>query len=219
MENKTLEYLNTTIWYRLIKVIFIILLFFTLGIVNVLLFSSNDIKEVDANKTLIQCTLKDKKQFSAKDKNLYLNSNYFTNGHFVYKDFFISADEYNVKKIFDACYANTDVALLYDVYDEQKLVEIINSRGLIGINPKPQGATEEMNTEFQSYKDKTKNIYGTEKAEYLKFDIKMFNIIPVFSYLNFITLFILSNFVVLLIFEIIRRSFYYISLGVIRPKK
>lgn len=43
--------------------------------------------------------------------------------------------------------------------------------------------------------------------------------IYVFSFLRFIKFFFIGNFIFLLIFEAIRRAFYYIVLGAIRPKK
>jgi hypothetical protein len=41
----------------------------------------------------------------------------------------------------------------------------------------------------------------------------------VFDYIHFIEYFIIENLIILIIFEVIRRAFYYITLGSLNPKK
>jgi len=40
-----------------------------------------------------------------------------------------------------------------------------------------------------------------------------------FDFLNFVKFFLYGNFIILISFEFIRRSFYYVVLGTIKPKK
>lgn len=57
------------------------------------------------------------------------------------------------------------------------------------------------------------------KSDYLDFSVKLFDIKPVFGYKEFIKSFVIGILIVIFVFELIRRCFYYIALGAIRPKK
>jgi len=106
-----------------------------------------------------------------------------------------------------------------DSYDNQKSGEIVNKYDIIGVKDKSQEQLDSLNNDWNAYKKETANMFGNAKAQYLDFSFHMFDITPVFTYNSFLELFFIGNIVILLIFEAIRRGFYYIVLGSIKPEK
>jgi hypothetical protein len=129
-----------------------------------------------------------------------------------------------------------------DSYDEQKGAEIENAYGLIGVTPcaltpeqittlnQATGGHEDPNTcqsqideqtnankDFYAYEQQIKNLFGSEKLQYLDFSFKMFDVTPAFSYSEFVEWLIFGNLALLLVFEAMRRIFYYVVLGSARP--
>jgi hypothetical protein len=222
MENKTIGELNKKAWYRFIKALFIIALLIVLGIFNLIAFTTNGgVKQIDPSQTTIQCNLADKKTFTAQSINLYLESSDFANGQFNYKNFFEGYNEYKIKAIYKGCYPKTYTDNT-DIYERQKAAEQVNKYGLVwdgNTYTVPQSVSVALGADYNDYIQKTKNLYGSAKMQYLDFSFDMFDITPVFTYNNFLWLFIIGNAIILLIFEAVRRVFYYIVLGRLNPEK
>lgn len=217
MENKTIKHLNTKAWYRLVKVIFILLFVIVLLIVNGIIFSENDFKQVVLGKTKITCTYGDKKTFTADEINLYsLSADEFLNGNFDYKTYFEGyGNEYDIRDIVNKCHPQDNSN--FDVFAFQKVIEAVGDDVL-------KMEKEERPPEFISDANmekihKIEKAYGSEKLKYLDYTVKFFDISPVFSYIPFIKIFLLANVIIFAVFEIIRRVFYYVTLGSFRPKK
>lgn len=204
---KTISGLNSKWWYRLIKVIFISLFILSLVIANGVNIYQG-IGRIDENKTLIYCNGGDKRILTIKRAGTYFDNSDFIGG-FDYKKFYEGYySEYKIKGIIEACY-DTQVD---DIFWIQRLHEI---RGFKS-DPKQfdeQYALEQYKAMTSGYKS------DTQKASYLDYSIHLFDIKPVYSYMQFILYILLSNILVFVIFEIIRRIFYYIFLGSIKPKK
>lgn len=215
---KTISDLNSKAWYRLIKVFFVAVFLIILIISNYLIFSGG-FERVDERYTMIQCNLKDKKSFSAKNINLQLSTEDFINKQFNYQNFFKNYNnEYKIEDIFQGCFMDTDVTLMNDVYDQQKAIEIVNKYGLIGKN-KDQPQISIFEKDFSNYKQQTSNLFGNQKIKYLDFNFEIFNIIPIFTYKELLYQLLISNFLILFIFETTKRCFYYIILGDLKPLK
>jgi len=227
MEKKTLNYLNSKIWYRFLKVLFCLAFLIILGVYNLFLFSYGT-TQVDQNKTTIYCNLREptetKTPFSPASIGVYLSSSDFTNGQFNYKNYFESYNSFAIESIIKRCYPKTSSTA--DIYDVQKEAEIVNQLGLVnseGVVLQSQDATQSQldayKTDYANYQKETNSLFGTEKAQYLDFSYQLFNITPVFTSKSFWEFFLIGNFVILLIFEVLRRVFYYVVLGSVRPEK
>jgi len=204
--DKNISELNSKMWYRLLKVIFI---FFFLGILllaNGLFFSEQSIKSIDENKTLIFCNSGEKRVIKAKDLGIHLDSDDFEGG-FNYKKYFEGYNDYEIEQILINCY---DISTR-DVFITQRIYEI---RGLD--NDKIQD-TNYLNTQINEMETGYKT--SEEKASYLDYSIHLFDIEPHLSYWRFIKIFVFLNFSIIVASEIIKRTFYYIVLGTIIPKK
>jgi hypothetical protein len=209
---KTTSHLNSKIWYRTIKVLFIFIFLISLVGFNAFVFSGIGFKNLDNNKTKIICNYKDKKNFTPKEKNIYLENYNFKNNTFDYKYFFEGySNEYEIKDILENCYDTKNISNL-DVFAIQRTYEIAGT----SVNKKDYDENylkNEINKITTGYKT------NSEKSSYLDYSIKLFTIDPAFTYSKFLTFFIVGNLSILLFFEIIRRVFYYIILGTIKPKK
>ena len=210
---KTISHLNDKAWYRLIKVVYI--LFFVISLVGLNLgnYFGNGIKKVDLEKTQIQCNFQDKKNFSPK--SIYLNFSLdvddFINEKFDYEHFFRGYyNEYKIKDILKKCYTSDIDGL--DVFVLQRHYEITGVK-----EAKKEYTQEYLDSEIKKIESGYKT--NDDKIDLLDFSIKFFDIKPVFSYSYFITFFIIGNLSIILFFELIKRIFYYVVLGTIRPKK
>jgi len=211
MKNKTVSYLNSRAWYRFIKVIYILLFIVILLGYNLFTFSVIGFKNLDQDKTLIICSYKDEKVFYPKEKNIHLNNYDFKNETFDYKDFFEGYNKYKIKDILENCYDIKNSSNL-DVFAVQRTYEIAGTKD----NKKDYDENylkNEINKIITGHKT------DLEKASYLDYSIKLFTIDPIFTYYKFLMYFFVGNLSILLFFEIIRRVFYYIVLGTIKPEK
>ena len=200
MENKkTIEYLNSKAWYRLLKVIFGFFVLASVLIFNGALIDSGA-KRLDNNKTLIYCTYKDKRVLTPKQVGIELSGYQFTDG-FNYQKFFESYNEYQIKAIFKDCY-DKDIE---DVFAAQRFYEL-------NLQEKKSLTLEEVK-KVQA----VENASVFDKSKYLDYSIKLFDIKPVYTYAGFIKLFLIGNLAILLFFEVLRQVFYYVVLGEIRP--
>lgn len=216
MENKkTISFLNSKVWYRFIKVLFIISILIFLSIFNYIIVSGG-VKKIDQEKTTIQCNLGEKKSFSTESINLSLDTGAFNNELFEYKGYFIDYPNIIKEKIITECFPKKTG----DIYDIQKQAEIINKNGFTG---RENNLTEKekitLDDNYNIYLKEINNVTGSSKIKYLDFSFHMFEIIPSFTYIPFINLFLFGNIIIFVVFEIIKRIFYYIILGSIKPKK
>ena len=221
---KTIAELNTKAWYRLLKVTFGLSFIILLITLNTIIFSDG-IRKINREKTLIKCNSKNKAEFSPASINLNLSSKYFQE-QFNYKKFFEDNNEFSIKSIAEVCSPKTINNLgtndtgLKDIYDVQKVQEIKNAQGLSGVENLNKEQIDKLEVEYYKYEEVTKNIrFSNEKTRYLDFSFKLFDITPVFNYNSFLKFFLLGNFVIFILFEVIRRMFYYIVLGNVKPNK
>ncbi len=216
MENKkTIEYLNGKMWYRLLKVVFGFIVLASILIFNGWIIEEGLIR-LDNHKTLITCTYGEKKTFTPKQIDINLPTYQFKN-EFNYKNFFETYNDYYIEAIFKNCYQPTNDNI--DVYAAQKVYEVWgNDRLSIKKDDRPP-LTETEKQYLDELIPKIEVAYGSGKTQYLNYSVQLFDIKPVYTYAEFIKLFLLGNFVILFISEMLRRIFYYIVLGKIRPEK
>ncbi|MFA7050011.1 MAG: hypothetical protein WC164_02800 [Patescibacteria group bacterium] len=213
MDNKkTISYLNGKAWYRFLKVIFIFIFIAVILIANGINISEG-IGRIDKDKTFIYCNGGDKRIITAKQAGVYFSNYEFIKG-FDYKKFYGDYyNEYIIKDILKACYDkvpehNNDE----DIYLMQRVYEIVGFKA----NPKKYDDNylkEQFKIMTEGYKSKD------QKISYLDYSIHLFDIKPAHTYKDFVLYFFITNFSILLIFEVLRRVFYYIVLGTIKPKE
>lgn len=119
-EKKTLQYLNSKAWYRLLKVVFGLCILIALVIFNGIIISDG-VKSIDNNKTTISCSYDDKKILTPKQIGIEL-SNYEFKNRFDYKNFFEGYNNYAIRTIFKNCYQPTSDNI--DVFAAQKVYEV-----------------------------------------------------------------------------------------------
>lgn len=216
---KTITEINTKWWYRLVKVIFILLFAIVLLIANGLIFSQTDFKQISLDKTKISCTYGDKKEFMASEASPYLlSSDDFKGEKFDYKYYFERyGNEYNIRDILNNCY--TPENEYFDVFAMQRVYEVYGAERLKIRGTDRPPLTEDERQYLDQEITKIESAYGSSKYKYLDYSVKLFDISPVFSHIPFLKTFLLTNLIILAVFEVIRRAFYYIILGSLRPKK
>jgi len=228
MEEKTIGYLNSKAWYRFIKVLFGVGLLSVLVIFNVCVFRKG-ISKLEADKTIIQCTLGAKRSFSAESLNLR-NSDFIAE-QFDYKRFYEESNGNNLENILKKCYPKKPILAEGDIYNFQKIAELLNKYGVTDYSKvSPDGTVDYLNAltndkqeafkaDYDAYLQQTKGIVGREKLAFLDFNFKMFDVKPAFTKKIFLLFFLIGNFTISLVFEISKRIFYYIILGSLKPKK
>lgn len=166
---KTITELNSKMWYRLLKVIYLIIMF--LFIVYAVVIAFSEVGSYQTDYTVV-CNYGNKSTFlAAKDKEIYISTYYdYSNSLAQLPD-------------------NTKV-------DLREACEI---------------SEEELFAQMDSI------VNGTDGGGKL-FDLKETKV-NVSTYFSSIMWSILAIVIILLFFEIIRRAFYYIILGKIRPPK
>lgn len=165
MENKTISYLNSRTWYRLLKVIFCFFVLLSIVIFNGLIISSG-VKKLDNNKTLITCTYGEKQIFTPKQVNIGLSTYQFQNG-FDYKKFFEGYNDNEIKAIFKNCYKQADDN--FDIYAAQKVYEVFgNNRLMIKKEERPP-LTETEKKYLDEIIPKIETAYiNSDKTKYLE---------------------------------------------------
>lgn len=211
---KNITYLNSKVWYRFLKVVYILLFILVVLGLNLENYYKNGVKKVDMEKTRIYCNFQDQKIFSPKEIGYIftLDINDFVDDKFDYEYFFKKTyNSYKIREILKECYTPTldnDV----DIFALQRHYEIT------GLKEAPREYKKEY---LDSEIKKIEEGYKTEeqKANLLDFSIIFFDIKPVFSHNDLLKLLVVENILIVLFFEIIKRVFYYIVLGKIKPKK
>ncbi|HNV62263.1 MAG TPA: hypothetical protein PKN54_04860 [Candidatus Cloacimonas acidaminovorans] len=213
MDNKkTISYLNGKAWYRFLKVIFIFIFIAVILIANGINISEG-IGRIDKDKTLIYCNGGDKRVVTARQAGVHFSNYEFIKG-FNYKKFYEDHyNEYDIRYILMACYDEVpEYNNNEDIYLMQRVYEITGFKA----NPKKYDDNylkEQFKIMTEGYKSKD------QKISYLDYSIHLFDIKPVYNYKDFVLYSLIANFSILLTFEVLRRVFYYIALGTIKPKK
>jgi len=205
--DKNINYLNSKAWYRALKVFFIFVFIGVLLLANIIVFDE-PVKSIDENKTLIFCNGGEKRVITAKDSKTYFSSNDFKEG-FNYKKYFEGYNNYAIKQILTDCY---DEFPTDDIFVVQRVYEITGFK-----DNRKTYKEDYLNAQIKEISSGYKT--DEQKAKYLDYSTHLFDIEPHFSYWKFIITFILTNIAILVVFEILKRSFYYIALGTLRPKK
>lgn len=213
---KIISGLNNKAWYRLFKIIFGLCILLVLTVFNWIIISDG-VKSVDNNKTTISCTYGDKKILTPEQIGIELSNYEFRDG-FNYKNFFEGYNDYAIKTIFKNCYQPTNDDI--DVFAAQKVYEVWgNDRLSIKKDERPP-LTETEKKYLDEIIPKIENSYiNSDKAKYLDYSVKLFDVQPSYTYNKFIKYFVIGNLLILFLFEGLRRSFYYVVLGSIRPQK
>lgn len=166
---KTITELNSKIWYRFLKVLFILLVIAVIGIAVAVAFSEVGSYQSDFS---VKCNYGNKSNFLAyKDKEIYISS---------YEDY------------------STSLAKLSSSAKE----ELQSACGV---------SKEEINGLIQNY------LKGTDEGKML-FELTPTRV-PISTPVSASLWSLLFTIVIIIIAEIIRRAFYYIVLGSIRPQK
>jgi len=214
--DKTISYLNNKTWYRLLKVIFGLLILGVILIFNILLIGEG-VKKIDNSKTLIYCTYGDKKVLTPKQIDISFSIYQFRAG-FDYKLFFEDYNDSYIKSIIKNCYnpENDD----YDIFATQKIYEVWGDERLATKRENRSPLTKKEIEYLDEILPKIEaTIINSDKSKYVNYTVKLFDIKPIYTYKDFIKYFIIGNLLILLGFEILRRLFYYIVLGSAKPQK
>ncbi|MCI5108319.1 MAG: hypothetical protein MRY49_00540 [Candidatus Pacebacteria bacterium] len=208
---KSIKELNEKIWYRTLKVVYLISFIGVLAGYNIFLFAELGIKQVSQDRTVIECNY-GSGTFSATDAEIYLDNGDFIEGKFSYKLFFLNYNDYNIRKIISKCIGK-EIHPSSDVFVLQKAIEIRNDRNAIG-----DQSFEFSEDDGNKFLEIDKKYSDLDKSPLLDWDYEIFKINPAFSYWNVLWI-LLANIVVVLLFELARRIFYYIVLGKLFPTK
>lgn len=207
---KTLKELNEKAWYRLVKVVFVLVFIVVLLIFNGLVFTEVGFKNVDQNKTIVECTYKDKLSFSPSEIDVYISDYDLNNGVFDYEDFFDGYNDYDIREILEKCYdpevEDFDIFIMQRVYEMHPPTDTEEERVFTG-------------AELEELQKIDRAITNSSKITYLDFSVKLFDIQPKYSHTSFALWFTLGNLIIVALSELIRRIFYYILLGSFRPDK
>lgn len=206
MENKTLSYLNTKAWYRFLKVIYVAMFALALLIGNISIYATNGIKSVDGKKTEVAC--KSGKTFSLSDINASLDSTDFPEGIFDYSKFYQGYNDYDIKLILERCLGINKVD---DIFLLQKVQEFKGHKG------NPENLSAQDLSDLRGELSRMQKDY--DKKRYLDYSAHLFEIKPVFNYITPLLIFLFINLTILTVFESLKRAFYYVFLGKLRPPK
>ena len=205
MKMKTISHLNSKVWYRLLKVIFVIIIILTVGAELKLLKLEWGVKKMDSSQTIVYCTQQDKKTgnynkatFRGYDSDWVVDSEQIKaiDDSFNYEKY-INSDDNVAVLILSYCYG-------FESYNDAGITKIrteYNSNNKVG-----------------SDIDKYIKIAGGQ----LNFKEKLFDIKPIYYiYYDYTGLLFKTALILLtlILFEVVRRIFYYIVLGSIKPEK
>jgi hypothetical protein len=212
---KTISDLNSRWWYRLLKVLYILSFVSLIAITNIFIYSFTSwIINIDDDKTLVRCEITEPPEpFSISSIGVKIDKGYFDEkGSFDYRSYFTGYHEHEVKYILAACLdkEHRQDILSGDIYIFQKTIEILRSG-------KDKAEQKRLLDSYERLIESAS--YNTEKEKHLDFSTKLFDIIPRYTYIVFLKYFVLANIAVIAVLECLRRIFYYIILGRLRPPK
>lgn len=202
---KTISYLNGKVWYRVLKVIYLFsFLFVFIGAIWV--ENTNGIREIDQSRSLITCNTGTKAQFSAEDAGVEFGKYLFNKDKFDY-EYFVEFTSTNLDKIIAKCGIDNIAGLDPVIYNYLKDTTIDKEKREYVYKELDSGTSV----------DELKKAIVTKYPG--RFMEQQFEVKVRYSYLAFIESFALTLLVVVVVFEIIRRTFYYIALGTLNPKQ
>lgn len=214
MQKNTIKHLNTKIWYRLLKVFYIgIFLLSTIGIATNVYFESNRINE---EETIIQCA--NGQNYNAYEYELLINKvDVKTNN-----EAYIFCNESTIQNYLndnaiDVSKRENIVNGLNagDLSESDVLSSIKKTYGYKYSHPLKRGLKPlEVILNNLTYNSLGENIINHNPENKIKIELRPHN-----SMLKTFCLIFIYCIVNLLIFEGIRRVFYYIILGKIAPKE
>lgn len=194
---KTISALNSKGWYRLLKVFFVLSFLIVAVLYNSIFTFGGKIKHIDLNKTKIACIYGDKKSFTNKELELNFNEE------------ITLSDSMNHSKILEACYGDK-------VNDRWSMLDYNIKEGneQYKIKDKISGKTVTF-IWYETVKPSNKDIENIFK----ELKIELYKVVPVYSYAGFFMSLIFGNLIILAVFEVFRRVFYYVVLGTFKPSK
>lgn len=207
MVKRTLQSLQSKAWYRLMKVLFVGMFILSYVFFLAVIFESG-FSTLDKENTKITCLLGNRKVFSASELELYLTASDFKNG-FDYKTFFRGYNDSSILKIFNACsdspnIKTDDIFLIQTLVDLQYNTVIAESEKTKAL----KSITDALSTKF----------LNSEKVGIVAFNAPIFSIEPVTTFAEKFTQYVIGTIIFWVVFELIRRLFYYIMLGDFDPK-
>lgn len=212
---RTLGELNNKVWYRFLKVFYVLIFILCILLCFIFAYTNHEtgFKKLDQYDTEIRCNVGTYKAFSPNSLGIYLNKNNFINDVFDYSGYFKGYNEYSIKEILAQC-AGKPLSEIEkdDVFMVQRLYEITGVKG-----SEKQYNKEYLDGEIKNITSGYKT--NNEKANLCDFSIKFFDISPVYNYNQFISVFLTGLVIIIVVFEITKRTFYYIIIGNVRPKK
>lgn len=204
MENKTISYLNSRVWYRLLKVTFVVGFLIVLGGFNFVFFGTAKKLPLDQSRTIIQCNFNNYKSFSPASIGLYLEN---LDMYWI-RDYMSYENNSKIHKITDQCAGILKISDL-----SPGSFKVISQP-----NTSASGSSDFSNLSFRDKIKPVSNGFDFSKGIPVE-NNNLFDIKPVFIYGSFVKYFFAGNLLILLVFEFLLRAFYYIVLGTIRPKK
>jgi hypothetical protein len=228
MENKkTLSYLNSKTWYRFLKVIYCAVFLIIVIIVMLMVWSGYNVKEVDYKNSIIICTPNDTSVSNQPHIQIPLDQIESEASYYDLLALQYGGDDLTSlnNKFRDACMIN--IVTMKDgtnnlVASGQRVT--LNQNQILKINDQPFSP---VNLEQQIY-TMQELLAQTSNISPLKLNLSAFklvgknyslSIVKTNNLLQTIFYFLIWFFVVIFIFEILRRAFYYIVLGSIKPSK
>ena len=167
--------------------------------------------EIDNNNTIIFCNTGDANDIRPSDIGVKLSKYDFDGEVFDYK-YFVKYSEEDFKKILYSC--NREVAEaanpIYDSYQIQRIFEIQRDSTL---------TEEEKNIVFQKDIGALDDSYSYSRDSILNFYPQIFEVAPKYDWYDYIANYIIALLVTLAIFEVTKRTFYYVSIGKLFPKE
>lgn len=204
---KTISHLNSKIWYRLLKVAFVFSFLVACTLTVFIIFSSNykTHEILDKQNTQINCQLGNKKQFSQKEIFDDENIDHFAPDIAAFDDstHFIQPDiNPQIEKILKFCEISHNELQTYAHSPDQAIDYFAEAAKMGGVSSgKPAVDPTQAQSILTPYKWEYKY---TESSE------------GIFISLIYSTI---SLGIITLVFELIRRAFYYIILGTFKPRK
>lgn len=183
MKTLTHSYLKMKMWYRFLKVMYLLCLFISIILINGIWINEfGDMTEIDCGITTVLCKYENK-EINLKKVGIELRKYEY--------------DDWKLPRNISNSYSNRDSIkkILLACYDENRTFEYTNNQ-----------TKEKMSLSIQE-------IIGMNINTHKLIDIK-----PRYSYTMNIVSFVTMNIAVLLFFELVKRIFYYVVLGTIKPK-
>ena len=212
MDNKNIAYLNSKVWYRLVKVLFIGLFVFVFSVYNFAVFSGG-IRTLDLEKTLVTCNSEESqgKTFNLKDAGLYLTANQMIG--YNYTNFYTNQNDADaVDTILTVCSVRgVDFTKVPD-WDRQTQRFLDQNNYNMDIVMKEIEASSS-----PSYLQHLKPLPDINSPEF--YHAHLFDISPAYSYTKFVEYFLIGNLIIMSVFFLMRSLFFYIVLGKLQPAR